>query len=656
MSGYRSVNLSPDSSIAQSLSEALLLAVDGLDRGQRERAIADAAETADPEGLVHLIATDNAARRNAALEALGKAGSRSVPALVRALSDPDAEVIMFAASTLGKTRDQSAVPYLARLLAHPDINVCQAAIESLGALRAASTLAALDGLLGREVWLRFSVVHTLGEIGDPRSARTLMKLLGDDQVRDGAVSALGKVGGLEVVEELVRRLEGKASPRDFSLFVRALGNALAQLPDASVLRDLTFWVAFSGRADTTVAPRLIEILRSAPDSDDSYDSVDGLLTAVEAAIELVRCMRLRSCFPAMIAAAANERLIEDLLFVAADIGAPMVPCLTAALSHRDRHVRRYACLALASAAFEGASPALTPLLADPDEVIRATVARLLSRLNYTDGIAQIVDRLDDPSHAVRTAVVEALCRMDAQLVSTAMLRNPQRLNERFETVLSIMQANPHPLQRGFLEACLRDPRIKIRTAAVVTLAAQRGADLTGVLEPMLTDPSVAVRRAALAALTDHPTERIRQLLLSLLERDPEMRRDVIRALGRIGDDRVIPKVIQIFATCDATQKAYAVDALGAIESPSVEPFIAQQLGHRDPRVRRHAVRALIRRGTSSALRRAGVALRDQDPQVRLAVAKAMAPCPHPIARSALERLCLDPVENVAASARAPLGR
>ena len=153
---------------------------------------------------------------------------------------------------------------------------------------------------------------------------------------------------------------------------------------------------------------------------------------------------------------------------------------------------------------------MTPLLADPDEVIRATVARLLSRLNYADGIAQIVDRLDDPSHAVRTAVVEALCRMDAHLVSTAILRNPQRLNERLETVLSIMQANPHPLQRGFLEACLRDPRIKIRTAAVATLAAQRGADLTGVLEPMLTDPSVAVRRAALAALTDHPTERIRQ--------------------------------------------------------------------------------------------------------------------------------------------------
>jgi HEAT repeat protein len=647
------VNISPDSSLAQSLSEAVLLAVDGLDRGQREQAIAEAAERADPEGLVHLISTESAARRNAALEALGKAGRRSVPALVRALSDPDPEVVMFAASTLGKTLDQSAVPHLARLLAHPDVNVCQAAIESLGALRATSTLADLGVLLGRDAWLRFSVVHTLGEIGDPSSAPTLVELLGDDQVRDSVLSALGKVGGLEVVEELVRRLEGRAKAREFVLLVRALGNALAQLPDPSVLRERPFWIAFSGRADTTIGRRLSEMLRTPPEASDNPDS---LLTGVEAAIEVVRCLRLTSCFPAMIAAAEDDRLVPDLLFAAADIGVPLVPYLATALSHPERNVRLYACVALAGAAHEGAAPPLTALLDDPDETIRATVARLLSRLHHTEGIAPIVERLNDPSTLVQTAVVEALSRMDAHLVSTAMLRNPQRLAERFETVLAIMQANPHPLQRGFLESCLRDPRVEVRAAAVASLAAQRGTDLVGVLEPLLGDASVAVRRAALDTLTDHPTERIRQVLLRLVERDSEMRSEIVRTLGKIGDDRVIPRVIGIFANCDPTQKAHAVDALGAIESVSVEPFIAQQLGNRDPRVRRHAVRALARLGTSSALRRVGVALRDDDPRVRLTVAKAMASCPHPIARAALERLSLDPEGSVATWARAQIGR
>jgi len=72
--------------------------------------------------------------------------------------------------------------------------------------------------------------------------------------------------------------------------------------------------------------------------------------------------------------------------------------------------------------------------------------------------------------------------------------------------------------------------------------------------------------------------------------------------------------------------------------------------------RRHVAGALARIGTTPALQRLGVALRDSDPRVRLAVAQALASCPHPIARSALERLSLDPVAAVASAARAHLGR
>ena len=164
------MNASWENSQGQSLNEAVLLALNDLDRSQREQAIERAAETVDPEQLVGLIATEDVLRRNAALEALTRGGRRSVPALVRALDDPDPEVVMFAASTLGKTLDPSAIPPLAKVLRHSDVNVCQAAIESLGALRAVSTLSTLGELLGRDGWLRFSVVHTLGEIGDPSSA------------------------------------------------------------------------------------------------------------------------------------------------------------------------------------------------------------------------------------------------------------------------------------------------------------------------------------------------------------------------------------------------------------------------------------------------------------------------------------------------------
>jgi HEAT repeat protein len=277
-------------------------------------------------------------------------------------------------------------------------------------------------------------------------------------------------------------------------------------------------------------------------------------------------------------------------------------------------------------------------------------------MHHTNAIGKIVDRLGDPSGAVRTAAVEALSRMDAELVSAALLAEPQQVAGWSELALGIMRRNPHPLQRGFLEASLHSARAEIREAAIVALAAHREAELAGALEPMLADPSLAVRRAALQALAEHRSERMRLTLLSLLGRDAEMRNDIVLALGRLRDDRWIARVIEIFDSFDLAQQAYAIEALGTSESASAEPFVGRQLGHRDPKVRRAAVRALVRLGTSTALRRVRAALRDEDPKVRLAIAKALASCPHPIARGALERLSLDSEEDVAHAARAQLGR
>src|SRR5262245_46768517 len=250
------VNASREIGIAESLNEAVLLALAQHDRSERERAIERAAEDVDPERLVELISNDDAIRRNAALEALSKGGRRSVPALVRALRDPDPEVVMFAASTLGKTRDPSAISPLASVLKHSDINVCQAAIESLGELRAVSMLGELGELLrGQHSWLRFAVVHTLGEIGDPSSVRTLIGLLGDEQLRDSAVAALGKIGGLEVIGALVPQLVANHSPAGFKLCLEALGCALVQVPDPTVLPKLPAWKAFAEKANETVGPR-----------------------------------------------------------------------------------------------------------------------------------------------------------------------------------------------------------------------------------------------------------------------------------------------------------------------------------------------------------------------------------------------------------------
>jgi HEAT repeat protein len=637
---------------AQSLNEAVLLALSDLDRPQRERAIEVAAQTADPDRLVGLIATEDAVRRNAALEALSRGGRRSVPALVRALNDPDPEVVMFAANTLGRTRDPTAIPYLVRVLRHGDVNVCQAAIESLGLLRASSTLDALDALLDSDAWLRFSVVHTIGEIGHPSSVRTLMALLDDKQLHDVAVHALGKIGGPDVIERLAPLLETSESRPQFVLCMNALVAALAQVPDPAALKGIPVWVALAESAERTVAPWLMELLR--PMTDEEAGAIDQ--ATKESAIELIRCLRLESCYPYLIAAGTDEELSDALLFAVADLGDVLAPHLIAALEHQDWHVRLLACRGLA-ATMPGRCPdGVVRLLTDVEDEVRTAAVHALARLHQTEALEQMIGRLNDPSRSVRGSAAEALSRMDARQVTMALMRQPRVLGEQRLLILTLMRENPHPAQRPFIEACLADHEELVRLEAVAALIAQQEAGVVEALAPLLADRSVQVRREAVDALATRRCERTRELLLDLVERDPETRGNAIRALGRVGDDRLVARLIAVFPSCTPAEQTQAVATLGAIEAASAQPFLWRQLAHPDPNVRRHVASALARLGTSPALQRLGVALRDSEPAVRLAVVQALASCPHPIARNALERLSLDPVASVATAARAHLGR
>jgi HEAT repeat protein len=308
---------------------------------------------------------------------------------------------------------------------------------------------------------------------------------------------------------------------------------------------------------------------------------------------------------------------------------------------------------MAAVSFESGAKAVASLLVDTEESIRAAAVGVLGRLHHAEELPAIVASMTDESKAVRTAATQVLARMDARLVTMALLRNKNVLAKRHLRVLSIMRNNPHPLQRGFIETSLGHADENTRRAAVAAFAAQ-GPDVTDALEPMLADKSSDVRRSAIIALSRRPSERTRQLLLALLERDREARADVIRALGRIGDARMVPKLTAIFDSCTPAEQVCAIDALEVLEPPGIEPFLARQLDNRDSSVRRHAVKALVRIGTASALRRIVIALRDANPRVRLTVSKALASCPHPIARNSLEQLSVDAVDSVAAFARSQL--
>ena len=319
-------NVEGTSMQATSIEEAVMHALRSSDVRIRAGGIASASRSIDPEALVEAVADpSDAVRRNAAIEALTRAGPRSVPTLIRALHHRDVEVVMFAAGILGKTRDATAIPHLVRLLDHEDVNVAQGAIESLAQLRAAPSVDALIKMLDRDLWLRFSAIHALGAIGDPRAVGPLKALLQgeDDGLGDAVVPALGRIGSRDALRVPLRASSsGAAATRSASRSASARsGPPLQQEPDGTaVLARIEAWSKLGTADASEVHLRLLKVL-----SADAGQIVAGAdeLELKAAALEMIRALRLKPLYGALVGAARDPLLREPLQFCILSLGAEM---------------------------------------------------------------------------------------------------------------------------------------------------------------------------------------------------------------------------------------------------------------------------------------------------------------------------------------------
>jgi len=87
------------------------------------------------------LATDDARKRTLAAKALGRQGpsmAEAVPALLRAIDDPDPMVRSMVASALGKIRRVEAIPALLACLYDPVVPVRFWSAEALGRIGAAA--------------------------------------------------------------------------------------------------------------------------------------------------------------------------------------------------------------------------------------------------------------------------------------------------------------------------------------------------------------------------------------------------------------------------------------------------------------------------------------------------------------------------------------
>jgi HEAT repeat protein len=107
-------------------------------------------------------------------------------------------------------------------------------------------------------------------------------------------------------------------------------------------------------------------------------------------------------------------------------------------------------------------------------------------------------------------------------------------------------------------------------------------------------------------------------------KDSRVRRALALTLGRVGDRRAVPGLLQALDDPDAETQMYVVWALGAIGAPEAAGPILPKLGHEDAGIRKMAAFSLGQIGNPAAVPALRVALQDSTPDVTWNAAVALA--------------------------------
>jgi len=106
--------------------------------------------------------------------------------------------------------------------------------------------------------------------------------------------------------------------------------------------------------------------------------------------------------------------------------------------------------------------------------------------------------------------------------------------------------------------------------------------------------------------------------------DPRIRRYLSIVLGRLGDRRATPLLLDGLNDRDVENRLYAILALGDLRDPAAVPALAKMTTDAEKDVRKTAAYALGRLGDPRAVPALAAALNDQEPDVRWNAAVSLA--------------------------------
>jgi HEAT repeat protein len=518
--------------------------------------------------VVALDDSDDRVRKNAA-RALGNLKAEPQPALVphltRLASEPNTELAVAAVDSLGSLGDPRAADTLVGLLQRPDINLHAAlALAELGDSRAVEPLRAL--LKGKDR----GVIAALGKLRDRGTVEALVSLLNDndDGVRSTTAEALGRIRDPRAVEPLISLLEKTNDNNVLWATARALG----EIKDARTGRPLVdacrrHAAMMEGRIDP-------EPHRKNPLHDPfawplfylGSAAVEPLAAALGDASPKVRS----------VAAWVLLNLASQGGLDRKDLERAIEP-LYATLDDRSEIVRHHAAMALGALKDRRAVPALIEVAAacgDPS-YLYINAATYLGRIADPASVPPLIELLKHERPAVRRAAARAL----------GSIKDPRG----FE-----------PLLRA-----VRDEDAEVRSEAAWALGVSKDRRAVPALVERLKDESPLVRKSSLEGLGRLGDAQVADAVAGLIgDGDFAVKIAAAIALLQINDPRGLDPVsagLNDAAPLNRERAATAVAvAYPRLKMDALVPIFAKALDDPEIRVRIYAAPALAHIGSRAA--------------------------------------------------------
>ena len=247
---------------------------------------------------------------------------------------------------------------------------------------------------------------------------------------------------------------------------------------------------------------------------------------------------------------------------------------------------------------------LVSRLGGRDPVIKVHLINLVARFKGPEINHALEIQLKDPNKMVRSAALSALAaRGDAvNIAAVSKLLQDQDIDVQNKAVEMMVQLN-HPETVKYLTEALKDESEYARRAAVEVLNEIGSKDSVKELFNVLKDDDWWVRSRAGDALAEIGGPKVVDAVVSLIkDKDEEIRRTAIEILNATKDERAVDHLIEAADDSDWWVRERAVDALSKIGSPKSLPKLLDMLG-KDPKTDTVVVRALGKIGSQQHISR-----------------------------------------------------